>query len=511
MNTTDAITPSGTTTTAVHDDRITPGRARSAIARLGAHLERQSRPGLPGTPVRRPVQIGLAGLAVVVLAACGGSDGDSSGAVTRDILGEQLAEQTDLDTETAGCIVDEALNERSLEDLVEIGSGDELSPELEAEIMEVTIGCITGTISSDGESDDLAAEEAAPADTAPPASDAPVATDAPPMTDAPLTTDAPATTDAPPTTDDIEIPTFAPVTELHVPYCGAGAQVHIALAGAELIPEDDPAYMEATFADISSRLGDLFEAAPPVLAERTVTFKSAIDSIDIAMSTVDYEWSVFVDTLSPDFAREAMIVEALTDDLETYLEDVCMNDIEFLDGLGESWAFTLTNGEVGDPAPVLTDDEPVDSPPAPFVNATDDLERITVDVPTECIDVDGAPIGEVANLIVSTDVDEYRRSWNVDGLQIATMRVGSGANGAAVIGTTEAAGDCTLVSVEPYDDGAYTGEIARYADCALTDTGAVVVGADNSDGSLEVVVTAQFVGGIDEDVLDEILFSFLAR
>lgn len=146
-----------------------------------------------------------------------------------------------------------------------------------------------------------------------------------------------------------------------------------------------------------------------------------------------------------------------------------------------------------------------------YTLVTDDSGMLSVSVPTDWFDVDGAPIdlGGVSSpsIIASTSVDGFQNNWDVPGVQFIASE--------ALIGYTAdelldlaASDECVSEGRVDYDDGVFTGRYESYADCGGTGAKTIVVAAFDEDGTYGVLVAVQVVTDADLVALDEILNTF---
>ncbi len=146
-----------------------------------------------------------------------------------------------------------------------------------------------------------------------------------------------------------------------------------------------------------------------------------------------------------------------------------------------------------------------------YVTATDDSGTLSVSVPAEWADVDGAPIdiGGVSSpsIVASSDVEAFNNNWDVPGVQFVSS--------SALVGYTAdelldlaAVTDCTSEGREDYDDGVFTGKFETYSDCGGTGASSIIVAAFPPDSSYGVLVAVQVATDADLVALDTVLRSF---
>lgn len=179
----------------------------------------------------------------------------------------------------------------------------------------------------------------------------------------------------------------------------------------------------------------------------------------------------------------------------------------------------------GDPAPIETGDpvEPTEAPTAGFTTLFDDLGKLTLQVPADWTDVDGAPFTtedgqEWASLVASTDIDTYFQSYNVSGVEFAGEPLPEGVTPDALQNFLDSVAnyfisDCDRIDADPaYDDGTYVGYQAGFENCGGTDTeGFAIVAVDVNNTHL-VYLRAQIAGEDDPAAVYDVLAkSFLAN
>ena len=150
-----------------------------------------------------------------------------------------------------------------------------------------------------------------------------------------------------------------------------------------------------------------------------------------------------------------------------------------------------------------------------YVTVTDDLGRISVEIPAEWSDVNGAP-GEVngvtiADIRASTDLAAFASTWTVPGV-IVTAADLPGTTPTQILDTEREnfGGQCTFDSRRPYSDPLYVGEFDIYRDCGGTGVTYVIVAAQLPDRTGPIIeVQVQVNGERDIEALDRIVDSFV--
>lgn len=163
---------------------------------------------------------------------------------------------------------------------------------------------------------------------------------------------------------------------------------------------------------------------------------------------------------------------------------------------------------------------PTAAPVAGYTTLADDLNVLTLQVPAEWTDVDGAPYTteggqEWASLIASTDIEGYFTTFDVSGVEFAGTPAPDGLTDADLTGFLDSItgffldGCDILEQGTAYDDGFYVGFQSGFENCGGTGTeGFGIVALDNA-GTHVVYVLAQIAGDDDpSEVYDVITGSF---
>ncbi|MBI5089722.1 MAG: trypsin-like peptidase domain-containing protein [Actinobacteria bacterium] len=146
-----------------------------------------------------------------------------------------------------------------------------------------------------------------------------------------------------------------------------------------------------------------------------------------------------------------------------------------------------------------------------YTDVTDDTGMLTVSVPVEWYDIDGASIdlGGVSStsLIASTDVAAFQSNWDVPGVQFVASEalIGYTADELLDLASTD---ECVSEGRVDYDDGLWYGRYESFTNCGGTGATSIVVAAFDDEGTYGVLVAVQVVTDADLVALDEILNSF---
>jgi serine protease Do len=153
-----------------------------------------------------------------------------------------------------------------------------------------------------------------------------------------------------------------------------------------------------------------------------------------------------------------------------------------------------------------------------YTTISDDTGAISVDVPTEWSQVDGAPFTgedgiERTDVRAAPDLSAFQEGWDVPGM-ILTASSGLIPSGASVESVLDdfiasAEGVCSYAGRQPYEDPLYGGSFDVFTDCGGTTASYVVVAATPPDGGFLVTVQVQVVAERDLEALDTILNSFV--
>jgi serine protease Do len=173
------------------------------------------------------------------------------------------------------------------------------------------------------------------------------------------------------------------------------------------------------------------------------------------------------------------------------------------------------------PVPIETGEpiEPTEPSTAGYTALLDDLGVVTVSVPSDWDDVDGAPFTtdagqEWASIFAAPDIQGYLESWDVPGIEIAATAA-PGVTDEQLLGLLESIsaqyGSCGTVVQEasPYDDGFYTGFESAWEDCGTNGTAAFALTVVSTAGDQAVFLRAQVTTDYDaNEVYTQVANSF---
>ena len=159
-----------------------------------------------------------------------------------------------------------------------------------------------------------------------------------------------------------------------------------------------------------------------------------------------------------------------------------------------------------------------------YQTITDETGVLTVDVPTDWVETDTAPLTvdkATANGYAFALGDLTEAPWIKASPSIADLDSGYETPGLiftalppqSSLDETLAAfapptGACAADPIEDYSDGVYTGRFQSFTDCGGTGSMVVTVAAVPEDNSFTAVVAMQIVSDTDLDVLEKVIASF---
>jgi len=165
-----------------------------------------------------------------------------------------------------------------------------------------------------------------------------------------------------------------------------------------------------------------------------------------------------------------------------------------------------------------TTDTGSDATYAEYVTIADDTGAISVDVPAEWGDVDGAPYtGEDGlartDVRASSDLAAFQSTWETPGMIFtASSAVAQSSNEFTLLDELNGSlvEQCeTYEGRQPYSDPLYTGQFDSYLNCGGTGAAYIVVGAVPPDRSYVIQVQIQVNRDRDLEAADRILNSFV--
>lgn len=165
--------------------------------------------------------------------------------------------------------------------------------------------------------------------------------------------------------------------------------------------------------------------------------------------------------------------------------------------------------------------DPTETPAGDFVVVFDDLGVLSMAVPADWSDVDGAPYTtedgrEWVSVLASPDIASFYSSWDTAGIEFGGTLVDGPLDDEVLLSflgnmVDNLSGACQPGAVEEaYDDGLYAGYYSTLLACGETDAAQFLLTAQDAEGTHFVYLSGQFISEEDKTTtLDAILSSFL--
>jgi serine protease Do len=146
-----------------------------------------------------------------------------------------------------------------------------------------------------------------------------------------------------------------------------------------------------------------------------------------------------------------------------------------------------------------------------FVSVSDDSGLISVSVPAEWSDLNGAPNESFGpSLYAAPNIDSFLNTFETPGVIIEATGTRGAADIDATLDELDLSAQCTYEGRSPYSDVLYTGSIDLYTNCGGTSTSIFVVAVTPEDGAFLARLLIQAVEPRDLDAADEIFNTFVA-
>lgn len=148
-----------------------------------------------------------------------------------------------------------------------------------------------------------------------------------------------------------------------------------------------------------------------------------------------------------------------------------------------------------------------------YTQITDDSGAIRVEVPAVWSDVDGRRGVFGPDVIASTDVTAWIRTYDVSGIEIQVTDLETNETTDQILDAVSrgAARQCRSLGRQPYSDPLYTGVSEVFEACAGTDTGFVWLAFEPADRSYHGIVGVQITTEADVEALERALATFVAE
>lgn len=221
----------------------------------------------------------------------------------------------------------------------------------------------------------------------------------------------------------------------------------------------------------------------------------------------DGTMSEYCDILRSNDPEDTLSVEVLRFETDEYFEgQLNGRELELAFSFAEELEEEASAGG-GDPAATYSG----------YTTITDDTGAISVDVPSEWSDVDGAPYTpddgiQRFDVRASSDLAAFQGGWDTPGMIFtASSALAQVADENVILDELVESGSsqCTYEGRQPYQDAAYTGQFDTYTNCGGVGATYVVVGAVPQDRSFIMRVQIQANSERDFEALDRILRSFV--
>jgi len=279
--------------------------------------------------------------------------------------------------------------------------------------------------------------------------------------------------------------------------------------------------------------GDLF-LAPYFDANTPDLSDTGIGQCDVARQQLEADgfdsepiYSTIVDRLSEAGSLSALVDEGTDtpDDHQAFadngagLYEELRPMLRTLRGLDPSGGVSFAN-DLGDQVTDATDV----AAEIDYQTITDETDVLTVDVPTDWVETDTAPLtvdkataagyafvlGDLTEapwIKASPSIADLDSGYETPGLIFTALPPQSSLD-ETLAAFAPPTGACTPDPIEDYSDGVYTGRFQSFTDCGGTGSMVVTVAAVPDDNSFTAVVAMQIVSDTDLDVLDQVIASF---
>jgi len=216
----------------------------------------------------------------------------------------------------------------------------------------------------------------------------------------------------------------------------------------------------------------------------------------------------YCDVLRSNAPGDVLAVEVLRFETGEVLEGQINGDpLEVTFSFRQELGDEVTEGGTGDPGSATYGD---------YVTISDDTGAVSVSVPAEWSDVDGAPFTgddgiDRVDVRAAPDLQAFAESWDVPGMILTASSGLAGTAPETLLDQLGGGGSevCTYEGRQPYQDPLYTGAYDLFTGCGGTEAAYVIVAAQPEDGSFLVSVQVQIVAERDFDALDQILNTFV--
>lgn len=146
-----------------------------------------------------------------------------------------------------------------------------------------------------------------------------------------------------------------------------------------------------------------------------------------------------------------------------------------------------------------------------YTTVTDDTGAISVEVPVEWAETDGAPNPEFGpSIYASPELQAFIDTWGTPGVIVEVSSTRTSAETEAVLNELDLSADCTKESREPYEDALYSGLLDVWINCGGGETVALALAVSPPAGNYVIRLLFQAVEDRDLDAADRALSTFVA-
>jgi hypothetical protein len=254
-------------------------------------------------------------------------------------------------------------------------------------------------------------------------------------------------------------------------FCEASLEYAVRSDATELAEEGNVVALAALIESSADALVEVIEVAPSEeFAEEPLRLLDLIAFAVEEYAAIDFDDSR-AEKLSGEFFEAAEEIEAIEDDLDSFLLEECNIDIDDFEVDAEQYALGVT---------IATQE---------FLSLNDDTGNIVVDVPIEWSQIDGAPDGTATFLLATPNSPAFESSGG-PGIFIASFEAAEVAweqrlDDEAAFWINELG--CSIEDDVPYDDGTYLGTEVVLS-CPETTAVTRLIAGDNADDSVSFII-----------------------
>lgn len=215
-------------------------------------------------------------------------------------------------------------------------------------------------------------------------------------------------------------------------------------------------------------------------------------------------------------AKYCDVLRTQGDDAVVPVEVLRFDTSEVLEGELNGEELVVATSFAQELAGEATTDEAAEATYAEYTTVTDDTGAITVEIPAEWSDVDGAPYTGSDGLArtdvrASSDLEAFQTTWSTPGMIFtASSALAQGSNEFTLLDELngQLTSQCTYEGRQPYADPLYTGQFDTYTECGGAGAAYVVVAAVPENRAYVIQVQIQINSDRDLEAADRILNTF---